>query len=45
MAVSIGVADPRGTHAERRIAFIAGPLGRTRAALLAAAVLHARIRA
>jgi nicotinamide-nucleotide amidase len=45
MAVSIGVADPRGTNAERRIAFLAGALGRTRAALLAAAVLHARLRA
>lgn len=44
-AVSIAVADPRGTHAERRLAFLAGPLGRTRAALLAAAVLHARLRA
>jgi nicotinamide-nucleotide amidase len=45
MAVSIAVADPRGTHAERRLAFLAGPQGRVRAALLAAAVLHARLRA
>jgi nicotinamide-nucleotide amidase len=44
MAVSIAVADPGGNHAERRIAFLAGALGRTRAALLAAAVLHARLR-
>ncbi len=45
MAVSIAIADPRGTHAERRLAFLAGPQGRTRAALLSAAVLHARLRA
>ena len=45
MAVSIAIADPRGTHAERRLAFLAGPQGRTRAALLAAAILHARLRA
>jgi len=45
LAVSIAIADPDGTHAERRLAFLAGPLGRTRAALLAAAVLHARLRA
>ncbi|TAK03021.1 MAG: hypothetical protein EPO36_00300 [Chloroflexota bacterium] len=45
MAVSVAIADPRGTHAERRLAFLAGPMGRTRAALLAAAVLHARLRA
>jgi nicotinamide-nucleotide amidase len=44
MAVSVAIADPRGTHAERRLAFLAGPMGRTRAALLAAAVLHARLR-
>lgn len=44
MAVSIAVADPNGTHTERRLAFLAGPMGRTRAALLAAAVLHARLR-
>lgn len=45
MAVSIAIADPRGTHAERRLAFLAGPQGRTRAALLAAAVLYGRLRA
>jgi nicotinamide-nucleotide amidase len=36
MAVSIAIVDPDGTHAERRLAFLAGPQGRTRAALLAA---------
>ena len=45
MAVSIAIADPRGTHAERRLAFLAGPQGRTRSALLAASVLLARLRA
>jgi competence/damage-inducible protein CinA-like protein len=45
MAVSIAVADPDGTHAERRVAFLAGPQGRMRAALLAAAALTARLRA
>lgn len=45
MAVTIAVADPRGTHTERRLAFLAGPQGRVRAALLAAAVLRTRLRA
>jgi nicotinamide-nucleotide amidase len=45
MAVTIAVADPRGTHTERRLAFLAGPQGRVRAALLAAAVLQTRLRA
>jgi nicotinamide-nucleotide amidase len=44
MAVSIAVVDPAGEHAERRVAFLAGAMGRTRAALLAAAVLQARLR-
>lgn len=44
MAVSIAVSDPRGTHAERRVAFLAGPQGRIRGALLAASVLHERLR-
>lgn len=44
MAVSIAVADPDGEHAEQRLAFLAGPMGRSRAALLAAAVLLARLR-
>ncbi len=45
MAVSIAVAEPGGTHAERRVAFLAGPQGRLRAALLAASALTARLRA
>jgi nicotinamide-nucleotide amidase len=44
LAVSIAVADPAGEQIERRLAFIAGAMGRTRAATLAAAVLHARLR-
>jgi len=44
MAVSVAVVDPAGEHAERRLAFLAGAMGRTRAALLAAAILHARVR-
>ena len=44
MAVSVAVADPNGSHAERRLAFLGGSMGRTRAALLAAAILHARLQ-
>ena len=44
MAVSVAVVDPSGTHAERRLAFLAGAMGRTRAALLSAAILYGRIR-
>ena len=44
LAVSIAVVDPAGEHAERRVAFLAGEMGRTRAALLAAAVLQGRLR-
>jgi nicotinamide-nucleotide amidase len=44
LAVSIAVADPTGEQLERRVAFIAGAMGRARAATLAAAVLHARLR-
>lgn len=44
IAVSIVIVDPRGEHRERGVAFLTGSLGRTRAALLAAAALHNRIR-
>lgn len=44
-AVSIAVVDPAGEHRERRLAFLGGDMGRGRAALTAAAVLLARIRA
>ncbi|MBI2763639.1 MAG: competence/damage-inducible protein A [Chloroflexi bacterium] len=44
MAVTIAIADPNGEHMERRVAFLAGSMGRSRAALLTAAVLYARLR-
>ena len=44
-AVSIAVVTPEVEHAERRIAFQGGRLGRTRAALVAAAVLLAALPA
>ncbi len=42
-AVSVVVASPRGTHHERRLAFLGGTQGRSRAALVAAAVLLAEL--
>ena len=42
--VTIGVATPRGSHVERRLAFLGGPQGRSRAALAAAAVLLSNLR-
>jgi len=44
MAVAVTIVDPLGRHSERRLAFLAGTMGRTRAALLAASILHARLR-
>lgn len=44
MGVTIAVVDPNGEHTERRVAFLAGSMGRTRAALLAAAVLYPRLQ-
>lgn len=44
MAVTVAIVDPDGDHIERRIVFPAGATGRSRAALLAAAVLLARLR-
>jgi nicotinamide-nucleotide amidase len=44
-AVSIAVVTPAGSHRERRVAFLAGAAGRTRAALAAADVLLAQLRA
>ncbi len=44
MAVSVAVVEPGVSHEERRIAFLGGSMGRTRAALLAAAILHGRLR-
>jgi nicotinamide-nucleotide amidase len=44
MAVSVAVATPVRTHTERRLAFLGGSLGRSRAALTAAAILLAELR-
>ncbi|HYN70705.1 MAG TPA: molybdopterin-binding protein [Candidatus Eisenbacteria bacterium] len=43
-AVSIVIVDPAGRHRERRIAFLGGQQGRSRAAIAAAAVLLKRLR-
>jgi hypothetical protein len=44
MAVTVAVATPIRTHTERRLAFLGGSQGRSRAALTAAAVLLAELR-
>lgn len=44
-AVSVAVVDPAGEHRERRLAFLGGDMGRGRAAITAASVLLARLRA
>lgn len=44
LAASIVVVDPAGAHRERRIVFLGGSLGRTRAAIAAATSLLARLR-
>jgi nicotinamide-nucleotide amidase len=43
-AVSVAVVAPEGSHRETRVVFLAGSLGRGRAANAAAAVLLARLR-
>ena len=43
-AVSVAVALPSGVHRERRLVFLGGPMGRSRAALTAAAILLERLR-
>jgi nicotinamide-nucleotide amidase len=43
-AVEIVVVSPSGTHRERRLAFLGGAQGRSRAALLASATLLERLR-
>lgn len=43
-AVSVAVASPGGAHRERRVVFLDGPAGRSRAALAAADVLLKRLR-
>jgi nicotinamide-nucleotide amidase len=44
-AVSVVVVQPAGVHHERRLVFLGGANGRSRAALTAAAVVLARLRA
>ena len=44
-AVSVAIEDPGGSHHERRLVFLAEELGRGRAAIAAAAILVARLRA
>jgi nicotinamide-nucleotide amidase len=43
-AVTVGVVTPLGSHRERRMAFLGGHNGRTRAALVAASVLFVVLR-
>jgi nicotinamide-nucleotide amidase len=44
-AITIGLATPAGTERERRLGFLGGSQGRSRAALLAAAAVLRRLRA
>ena len=43
-AVSVAVVTPGGEHRQTRRAFLGGPLGRTRAALIAASVVFSVVR-
>jgi nicotinamide-nucleotide amidase len=43
-AVTVAVTTPDATHRETRVVFLGGPLGRSRAAIAAAAILVARLR-
>jgi nicotinamide-nucleotide amidase len=43
-AVTVAVVTPDGSHRETRVAFLAGSLGRGRAAIAAAAILLGRLR-
>jgi hypothetical protein len=43
--VTVAVVSPDGSHRETRVVFLDGSLGRGRAAIAAAAVLLARLRA
>ncbi len=44
-AITIGLASPAGTERERRLGFLGGTQGRSRAAVLAAAAVLRRLRA
>jgi len=43
-AVTVAVVTPAGSHRETRVVFLAGPLGRGRAAIATAAILLRRLR-
>jgi nicotinamide-nucleotide amidase len=43
-AVSVAIVTPEGSHRETRVVFLGGPMGRSRAAIAAAAILLARLR-
>ena len=43
-AVTVAIVTPAGSHRETRIVFLAGPLGRGRAAIATAAILLQRLR-
>lgn len=44
LRVHAAIVDPRGEHVERRIVFMAGEIGRLRAALATVAILFERVR-
>jgi nicotinamide-nucleotide amidase len=44
MLASVAIVDPGGSHRERRVVFLDGPLGRSRVAIAAAAILLDRLR-
>ncbi|MES2209084.1 MAG: molybdopterin-binding protein [Chloroflexota bacterium] len=44
MTVTVSIVDPAGDHTKHRLAFVAGSMGRSRAALVASALLLERIR-
>lgn len=43
-AVTVAVVTPEGSHRETRVVFLGGPLGRSRAAIAASAILLSRLR-
>ena len=43
-AVTVAIATPAGTHRETRVVFLAGPLGRGRAAIATAAIVLRHVR-
>ncbi len=44
-AVTVAIVSPDGSYRETRVVFLAGSLGRARAAIAASAILLARLRA